>query len=93
MSEQPENLNTEPPHTPRNGQILDGFFVFNALMQRVDQVAFTFNCSTEHIYHLIQADEFDQVIDIRHDTSKRPEWRIPRKDIIDSINSRRKSTL
>ncbi|QBG47840.1 DNA-binding protein [Verrucomicrobia bacterium S94] len=64
------------------GQLVDGAFVFDAIVQRVDQVAYTIGCDPVHIYHLIQEGAFPNARDISSTSAKRAHYRIPRCDVI-----------
>ena len=71
------------------GEVIGGFFVYLANAQRVDQVAYTLCCTTEHIYHHIQQGEFPDAIDIGSTSARTATYRIPRCDVLDYLNLRK----
>jgi len=79
----------ERKRPPGGGQVMDGFFVYRAEAQRVDQVAYTLQCAVGHVYHLIQQGELPNACDISCDTAKRAYYRIPRTDVIDFLECRK----
>ena len=70
-------------------QKIDGFCVYSKEAQRVDQVAHTLGCTTEHIYHLIQEGEFLNARDISRDSASRSCYRIPRSDVLEFLEIRK----
>jgi len=80
------DINRGTRRPPGGGQVTDGFFVYHSEAQRVDQVSYTLGCTTEHVYHLIDAGELDAA-DISADTSSRACYRIPRQAVLDYIKA------
>lgn len=65
-----------------------GFFVFAQINQTLAHVAFTLECTPQHVKNQLDKGEFPNAIDISSDTSRKPEYRIPRDDVIAYIDSR-----
>lgn len=71
------------------GRVVDGLFIYHALAQRVDQVAYTISSTAELLYKEIPEGIFPNAIDISSTKSKRPCYRIPREDVLDYIARRK----
>jgi hypothetical protein len=65
-----------------------GHFVFVQNSQTLAHVAYTLECTPQHVKNQMDAGEFPNAIDVSSDTSRKPEYRIPRDDVIAYIESR-----
>jgi hypothetical protein len=74
---------------PGSGEVIDGFFVFNATPQTLAHVAYTLQCSVTTVMRHIEEGEFLGAIDISQDKSKRACYRVPREDVLEFIQNRR----
>ena len=75
----------DAPRPSGSGQMIGANFIYNAIPQRVDQVAHSIGCTIGHVYHLIDQGAFANVYDISSDTASKPCYRIPRQDVIDYL--------
>lgn len=76
--------------TPRpsgSGCEYRGYYVFDQRVQFVAHAAYTLRCTDQHIRNQIPAGAFPNASDIRSPGARKPEYRIPRADIIDYINA------
>lgn len=83
------DFSRERVRPPGSGQVVEGFFIYHALAQRADQVAYTINSTVEHIYHHLEEGAFPNAADISTDGASRPCWRIPREDVLAFIKCRK----
>jgi hypothetical protein len=74
---------------PGSGEMISGFFVYNATAQTVGQVAHTFNATSAHIANQIEEGHFLNAINIGSDFARKRCWRIPRQDVLDYIDARK----
>lgn len=87
------DFSSDRTRPPGGGQRINGFFIFNADAQRVDQVAYTISSTTRHVYHLIQTGEFPNAVDISSDAADRACYRVPRSDVIEFLNNRKEGSF
>lgn len=74
---------------PGSGEMISGFFVYNATAQTVGQVGHTFNATSQHIIDQIEEGHFPNAINIGSDFARKRHYRIPRQDVLDHIDSRK----
>lgn len=70
-------------------EFIKGWPVFSMHSQTVKHVAFTTGYTREHICHLIHQGEFPNAIEGSSTTAGKPNYRIPRQDVVDFINLRK----
>jgi hypothetical protein len=83
------NKKSTTQRPPGSGEMIGGFFVYNATAQTVGQVGHTFNSTSQHIIDQIEEGHFPNAINIGSDYSRKRHYRIPRQDVIDYIDARK----
>lgn len=73
---------------PGGGYRVNGVFVYKAEMQTAAQVAYTLQCSTTHVYELIDEGELEGAVDISPSRARRACYRIPKARVLDFIETR-----
>lgn len=75
------------PRPAGSGGEYRGYFVFNQRNQTVAHAAYTIGCTDQHIRNQIVQGEFPNAMDISSTQSRKPEYRIPRADVIGYIDA------
>lgn len=76
------DISRDRTRPPGGGQVIGGLWVYNTHAQSVQQVAYTFSKTDEHIRHLIEQGAFPNARDLSSDTAKKACYVITRDDVL-----------
>jgi hypothetical protein len=83
------DISRDRTRPPGGGQVISGFWVYNAHAQTAGQVGYTLNTTSQHIIDQIEEGKFPNAINVGSDYARKRTYRIPRQDVIDYINDRK----
>lgn len=86
------DISRDRTRPPGGGQVLDGYWIYNAIAQTVGQVGYTLNTTSQHIIDLIEEGDFPNAINVGSEYAKRRHYRVPRADVLTYIHKRKEGT-
>jgi hypothetical protein len=87
------DISRDRTRPPGGGQVIGGYWVYNAVAQTVGQVGYTLSTTSQHIIDQIEEGHFPNAINVGSDYARKRHYRIPRQDVIDYIDARREGAL